>query len=78
MLTLLPQLQDVPWIDHVDWHIGYVFDNNLLARTVEGVTGASLFGDNEFIKRCAVMQRSWLQKAVVERFVCVLDSRVGS
>ncbi|KAL7687349.1 hypothetical protein Plhal304r1_c023g0080391 [Plasmopara halstedii] len=42
------------------------------------ISTVGLFGDNEFIKRCAVMQRSWLQKAVVERFVCVLDSRVGS
>ncbi|KAL7687308.1 putative NAD(P)-binding domain, NAD(P)-binding domain superfamily [Plasmopara halstedii] len=81
-----PQWQDVPWIDNVDWHMGNVFDKNHLAKAVEGVTGVistvGAFGDNEFMEKmcgdATIVAAEAAQKAGVDRFVFVSNSRVGS
>ncbi|CAI5722845.1 unnamed protein product [Peronospora effusa] len=81
-----PQWQDVPWIDEVDWHKGDVFDEVQLAKAVEGVTGVisavGAFGNKEFMEKvcgdATIQAVQAAQKAGVERFVFVSNSRVGS
>lgn len=81
-----PQWQDVPWIDAVDWHAGDVFNEQQLAKAVEGVTGVistvGAFGSNELMeKMCGdanILAVRAAQKAGVERFVFISNSRVGS
>ncbi|CAI5713762.1 unnamed protein product [Peronospora destructor] len=72
-----PQWQDVPWIDEVDWHKGDVFDEQQLAKAVEGVTGVisavGAFGSKEFMEKmcgdATIQAVQAAQKAGVERFV---------
>ncbi|TDH68907.1 hypothetical protein CCR75_000325 [Bremia lactucae] len=81
-----PDWQDVPWIDQVDWQKGSLFDDKELAKAVEGVTGVistvGAFGSNEFMEKmcgdATIMAATEAQKAGVERFVFVSNSRVRS
>ncbi|RLN88441.1 hypothetical protein BBJ28_00007613 [Nothophytophthora sp. Chile5] len=81
-----PKWQDVPWIDQVDWHQGDVFNDAELARAVEGVTGVistvGAFGSKDFMEKmcgdATILAARAAQKAGVERFVFVSNSRVGS
>lgn len=81
-----PQWQDVPWIDHVDWHEGSVFDSKELTRAVEGVTGVistvGAFGSTDLMEKmcgdATIVATEAAQKAGVERFVFVSNSRVGT
>ncbi|DBA04980.1 TPA: hypothetical protein N0F65_006982 [Lagenidium giganteum] len=81
-----PQWQDIPWIDQVDWHQGDVFNADDLSKAVEGMTGVistvGAFGSNEFMEKLCgdstVAAARAAQKAGVERFVFISNSRVGS
>ncbi|KAJ0398611.1 hypothetical protein ATCC90586_007984 [Pythium insidiosum] len=81
-----PQWQDVPWIEHVDWQQGDVFNSNDLAQAVEGITGVistiGAFGDNDLMQKmcgdATIAAVHAAKKGGVERFVFVSNSRVGS